>query len=89
MLDDFTCLIEMDGGERLVHRFPSAMVSSLGQLTSDQIQNFSTKWAATDELACPASDIQSVVEEMSRLARLAANSGRGLLSGILYDAARR
>lgn len=78
MMEDFGCLIEIDGGERLVHSFPGAMVTSLGQLTGDQIRDFSAKWAATDELACLSSDIQPVVEEMSRLARLAASSGRGL-----------
>ena len=78
MMAEFGCLLQIDGGERLIHSFPAAMVKSLGQLTEEQMRDFSAKWAATDELACSPSDIQPVVEEMSRLARAAGNSGRGL-----------
>lgn len=78
MMRDFPCLLQVGGGERLVHSFPAAMVSALGQLTNDQIQDVSAKWAATEELACAPSDIQPVVAEMARLARAAASSGRGL-----------
>ncbi len=78
MLKDFACLLQIEDGERLIHSFPAAMVTVLGQLTSDQIRDVSAKWAATEELACSPSDIQPVVEEMTRLARSATASGRGL-----------
>jgi hypothetical protein len=77
-MDDFTCLLQKDGGERLIHRFPSAMVDALGQLAADQTRDFATGWAATEELSCSPADIHPVVEGMARLARLASASGRGL-----------
>jgi hypothetical protein len=78
MFCDFPCLLEKDGGERLIHSFPAAMVTALGQLTPDQIQAATVKWAATEELSCSPADIQPVVEAMVRLARLATTSGRNL-----------
>ena len=77
-IDEFPCLFEKDGGERLIHGFPKAMLTALGQLTPDRIPAVTAKWAATEELSCPPADIRPVVEEMVRLARLAAASGRHL-----------
>jgi hypothetical protein len=80
-MDEFKCLFVIEGGERLVHSFPPTMLTALCQLTPDQIREISGKWAETDELACAGADIrdiQPVVEDMARLARLAAPSGRGL-----------
>jgi hypothetical protein len=77
-MDDFACLLQIGGGERLIHKFPAAMVTTLGQLTPDRILSVTAKWAATDELACSPADIQPVVEEMARLARSATTSGRSL-----------
>lgn len=78
MLNHFACLLAVDGGERLVHSFPAPMVAALSRLTPEQIRDVSVKWAATEELACPTSDIQPITEEMTHLARLATASGRGL-----------
>lgn len=78
MLGHFTCLLTVDGGERLVHSFPLLLVVALSQLTPEQIRDVSTKWAATEELACPTSDIQPIIKEMIRLACAATASGRGL-----------
>src|SRR5579859_7490696 len=77
-MDEFKLLLQVDGGERLVHSFPTAMIRALDQLTPEQIRDISTKWAATDELDCAPSDVQPVVEAAVRLARLATASGRGL-----------
>ena len=76
MMDDFACLLEKDGGERLVHSFQPAMLAALGQLTPDQIREVAGKWAATDELACSPADIQPVIEALVRLAHSATASGR-------------
>jgi len=75
---DFPCLLQKDGGERLVHGFPPAMLTALGQLTPDKIREVAGKWAATDELACSTADIQPVIEALVRLARSATASGRSL-----------
>jgi hypothetical protein len=78
LMDDFACLLETNGGERLVHSFPGEMVTALGQLSSDRIRDVSSKWATTEEMASSPEDIQPVVEEMVRLARSASASRRGL-----------
>lgn len=78
LIDDFACLFQVDGGERLIHSFPAAMVTTLGRLTDEQIRDCSAKWAATEELSCSPSEIQPIVEAISRLACSAASSGRGL-----------
>ncbi len=75
---EFPCLLQKDGGERLVHGFPAEMLAALGQLTPDKIREVAGKWAATDELACSPSDIQPVIEAFVRLARSATASGRSL-----------
>jgi hypothetical protein len=78
MMDDFTFLLETDGGERVIQSFPSAMVAALSQLTPERIRDVSAKWVATDQFFCSPSELQPVVEEMTRLARAATASGRGL-----------
>src|SRR5437667_8137551 len=49
-LDDFQCLLERDGGERLIHRIPAEMVGELARLSPDQIAVLSPKWAGIEEL---------------------------------------
>src|SRR5437667_4135558 len=49
-LDDFQCLLERDGGERLIHRIPAEMVEP-SKLSPDQIAVLSPKWAGIEELA--------------------------------------
>src|SRR5438094_9953650 len=47
-LDEFECLLEKDGGERLIHRVPAQMVAELSKLTPDQITAVSGQWAAIE-----------------------------------------
>ena len=78
LLRDFVCVLQQDGGERLIHKFPVAMLMELVHLTTDQTREASAKWAASDELACSPADILPVVEGLKRLADRAVASGRNL-----------
>src|SRR6185503_18948804 len=69
MMDEFTCLIERDGGERLIHRLPAALVSQLASVDQIELQRTIAAWAQTEELECKPSEIQPVVEDLVRLSR--------------------
>jgi hypothetical protein len=71
MMDEFPCLLEIDGGERLIHRLPVAMVSELAALSPDRIATVTSAWAATEELRCSPEDTRPVVDDLVRLARRA------------------
>lgn len=78
MLDEFPCLLEIDGGERLIHSLPPAMVSELAALTPDRVASAASDWAATDEMDCDPKDIRPIVDDLVRLSRQASESGRGV-----------
>jgi hypothetical protein len=77
-MDEFPCLLERDGGERLIHRLPAQMVAELSRLTPEQIAAVSPQWAAIEELGWPPDEGQMVVEDLVRLARQAVESSRGV-----------
>ena len=70
-LDLFECLLEKDGGERLIHRLPAEMVTELSRLSPDQVAAVSPQWAAIEELAWPPEAGRPVVEDLVRLSRQA------------------
>jgi hypothetical protein len=76
LMDEFRCLLQLDGGERLIHSLPSGMVADLSRLTPDQIATVSPKWATTAELGWPTEAAREVIQDLARLARQAAESGR-------------
>ncbi len=78
MMDEFPCLLEEDGGERLIHRLPAEMVAELSRLTPDQIASVSPMWAATEELGWPPDAARAVIEDLVRLARTATQSDRSV-----------
>ncbi len=77
-MDAFVCLLEVDGGERLIHRVPSEMVSDLTSQTPEQLTRITQEWAASEELDCKPFEIRPVVDDLVRLARLAGETGRSL-----------
>jgi hypothetical protein len=77
-MDEFLCLLQQGGGERVIHRLPAAMLADLSRLTPDQIAVVTSKWAATEQLGWPADETRPVVEDLVRLARRAGESGRGV-----------
>jgi hypothetical protein len=78
MMDEFPCLLEIDGGERLIHRFPAAMVSELAALSPVQIASVTSAWAATEELSCSPEDIRPVIDDLVRLSQRAGQTGQSV-----------
>jgi len=52
LMGEFPCLLQIDGGERLIHKFPAEMVSQLSKLSLDRAAAVTAAWAATEELSC-------------------------------------
>jgi hypothetical protein len=78
LVDEFPSVLLEDGGERTIHRVPTAMTAALAGLTPEQISTAATKWAATDELACEPSNVQPIIEGLVRLAKNASETGRNI-----------
>src|SRR5579864_6711388 len=78
LMKEFQCLFQRDGGERLIHRLPAAMIADLLKLAPDQMQAVASQWAATDEMRWPAANARRFLEDLSRLAHHAAESGRSV-----------
>ena len=77
-MDNFPCLLQQDGGERLIHRLPATMIADLSRLAPNEIAVVAPKWASTEELGWPPDEARPVVEDLARLARLACDSGRSV-----------
>ncbi len=77
-LDEFHTVLVQDGSERIIKRLPKSMTVELARLTLEQISVAATKWAATDELACEADDVQPIIEGLVRLAKAACETGRNV-----------
>jgi hypothetical protein len=78
MMDEFPCLLAIDGGERLIHRLPKAMVTELAALAPDQLGSVTSAWAGTEELSCSPGDIRPVVDDLVRLARRAGETSQSV-----------
>jgi hypothetical protein len=77
-MDEFACLLQIDGGERLIHKFPEAMVAGLSKLSPERTGAVTVAWAATEELNCSPEDIRPTVDDMVRLAGRAIETGRSM-----------
>ncbi len=78
MMDELPCILQEEGGERLIHRFPNGFVTNLADLTPEQLGEISSKWAATDELQCEAEDVRDVIENLMKMARQTLARGEAL-----------
>ena len=67
-----------ENGEEWLFRFPSPLVELLTQLTPSSIGPTAARWAQTEELDCPPSDVEPVLQELGRLARMALENKHGL-----------
>jgi hypothetical protein len=79
--DAFESVLVVDGGQRLINRFPPEFVALLASLDHAGSSAAAAKWAQTGELAylsCDASDVLPIVEALSRLARAAEQNGKSL-----------
>jgi hypothetical protein len=77
-MNEFPCLLVIDGGEQLIHRLPAAMVAELARMSPDQVASVTSAWATTEELSCSPADIRPVVDDLVRLAGRAIETGRGV-----------
>lgn len=78
LMDEFPCLLQIDGGERLIHKFPSDMLAELSKLSPERVAAVTAAWAATEELSCSPEDIRPIVGDLVRLAGRAIESGRSM-----------
>jgi len=78
LMDEFPCLLQLQGGERLIHKFPAEMVSALSKLSSDRAGTVTAAWAATEQLSCSPDDIRPAIDDMVRLAGRALDSGKSM-----------
>jgi hypothetical protein len=80
-LDAFESVLVVDGGQRLINRFPPEFVALLASLDVASSSAAAAKWAETGELAylsCKPSDVLPIIQALSRLARAAQQSGKSL-----------
>ncbi|HEY4904668.1 MAG TPA: hypothetical protein VIH89_14440 [Candidatus Sulfotelmatobacter sp.] len=77
-LDKFHTVLIQNGGERIIKRLPKDMAVRLARLTPQQISIAAAKWAATDEMACNAADVQPIIEGLVRLAQAASETNRNI-----------
>lgn len=78
MMDQFPCLLEINDGERLIHRLPAAMISELATIAPDRVTTLTSAWAATEELNCDSVDIKPVVDDLVRLSQRATETGQSV-----------
>lgn len=84
--DAFESVLVVDGGQSLINRFPPEFVAAFASLDPSSASTAAAKWIQTEwiqtgELAyesCEASDVLSIIEALSRLARTAQQSGKSL-----------
>lgn len=79
--DAFESVLEIDGGQRLINRFPPNFVELLAALDAAGGEAAASQWIQTGELAylsCEAADVLPVIESLSRLSRLARETNRSL-----------
>ena len=78
MMDEFECVLERNGGERLIHRIPAALTSVLAAADQAVLRAATAAWAKTDELDCSPADVQPIVDDLVRLSRRAIETGKSL-----------
>jgi len=77
-LNEFPCLLDLDDGERLIHKLPKLMVAGLEALAPDQVGRLAVAWSSTEELSCEPGDIRPLIESLMLLARHAHETNRSL-----------
>ena len=79
--NEFECILEVDGGQRLIHRFPTSFVIALSRLDDKQTLEAAGMWVKTGDLAymsCPPDAILPVISAASRLAKAAQEGNKSM-----------
>jgi hypothetical protein len=77
-MNGFEKLFDTEDGERAIYRFPAELVTLAASLDETSAAKAAEAWAQTDELHCSAADIRHVIDDLSRVSRVAQQSGRSL-----------
>lgn len=77
-MDGFEQILATPDGGRSIFRFPAEFVTEAAALDTDAAARAAEAWAQTDELGCPPADIEHVIADLRRLARVAEQTGRSL-----------
>jgi hypothetical protein len=78
LIKGFQCVFVKDGGERVIHKLPAGFTAELLTLSSEQIQQVASQWTATDEMGWPVESARHFIEELSQLARGAAETEKNV-----------
>ncbi len=78
MMDEFSEILVVDGGQRLIYQVPTAAVEHFATLTGGEIASAAVAWAQTEELSCDPGDVQPVIEEIVRLSKRGLETNRKL-----------
>ncbi len=78
LFNELRCVLERDGGERLIHKLPGELVAMLAGLSDDALSQAAVKWSQTEELACDASDLEPVLQDLKRLSMHAQDTQRSV-----------
>lgn len=72
--DAFDTLLNVDGGQRLINRFPDDFVTRLAALSEHDLESVAEKWVQHGELSfmeCSPSDVIPILESLRNLAVVA------------------
>ena len=72
--DAFDTLLKVDGGQRLINRFPDDFVNRLAALSEHDLESVAEKWVQHGELSfmeCSPSDVIPILESLRNLAVVA------------------
>ena len=72
--DAFDTLLDVDGGQRLINRFPDDFVARLAALNEKDIESVAEKWVQHGELVfmeCNPGDVIPILESLRNLAVVA------------------
>ncbi len=70
----FDTLLDVDGGQRLINRFPDDFVARLAALNEREIESVAEKWVQHGELSfmeCNPADVIPILESLRNLAVVA------------------
>ena len=72
--DAFDTLLNVDGGQRLINRFPDDFVTRLAALNEQDLESVAEKWVQHGELSfmeCSPGDVIPILESLRNLAVVA------------------
>lgn len=78
MMDQFSQVLIVDGGERLIHEVSPALVEHLSKMRPEEVESAAEAWARMEEMACEPDELRPLLEDLVRLAGRARSTNRQL-----------